>query len=134
MKCNIFIFAAFMLLFPCFGAFAQQNQDGPDVYEQAEKEADRLQKVLDLEDWQTFYVDSTLKHDLPAMMEEVDAMRAAKVSNSAMFMSVYDKWADRIDESYKTIFTDKQWTAYLKNGAAKAQKARAKRKAKAEGK
>ncbi len=134
MKCNMLICAAFMLLFPCFVTFAQQKQEGPDIYEQAEIEADRLQRILDLEDWQTFYVDSTLKHDFPAMMEEVDAMRAAKVSNSSMFMAVYDKWTDRIEESYRKIFTEEQWKAYLKSGAGKAQKARAKRKAKAEGK
>ena len=44
------------------GLNAQEPQQ-PDVYEQAEKEADRLQSLLDLEDWQVFYVDSTLKHD-----------------------------------------------------------------------
>jgi hypothetical protein len=36
---------------------------------------------------------------------------------------------DTIDASYKKIFTQTQWTAYLKSGAGKAQKARAKRKA-----
>jgi hypothetical protein len=37
---------------------------------------------------------------------------------------------DQIDATYKRIFNEKQWAAYLKSGAAKAQKARAKRKAK----
>jgi hypothetical protein len=36
---------------------------------------------------------------------------------------------DTIDASYKKIFTQTQWAAYLKSGAGKAQKARAKRKA-----
>ncbi len=133
MKCNIFICAAFLLLFGSFSAIAQQTEEGPDIYEQAEIEADRLQRVLDLEDWQTFYVDSTLKHDFPAMMEEFDKLKAAKVSNSSMFQAVQDKWWDRIDSTYKMIFTEEQWAAYLKTGAAKAQKARAKRKAKKEG-
>ena len=51
-----------------FDAAAQEQEKAPDVYEQAEIEADRLQRILDLEDWQVFYVDSTLKHDFPAMM------------------------------------------------------------------
>ena len=38
-----------------FTSFAQQPE-GPDIYEQAENEADRLQRVLDLEDWQVFYI------------------------------------------------------------------------------
>ena len=104
------------------------------MYEQAEQEADRLQRLLELEDWQTFYVDSTLKHDLPAIMDEYAKLQAAKVSNTSLYVGVRDKWMERIDSTYKTIFTDEQWTAYLKTGAAREQKARAKRRAKAEGK
>ena len=52
--------AMFMLLALQGEAYAQQQQDAPDIYEQAEMEADRLQRILDLEDWQVFYVDSTL--------------------------------------------------------------------------
>ena len=115
-------------------ASAQEQQKQPDIYEQAETEADRLQRVLDLEDWQVFYVDSTLKHDFPAMMAEYDKLRAAKVSNTSMYQSVQDKWMEQIDATYKKIFNPQQWAAYLKSGAAKAQKAREKRKAQAEGK
>ena len=121
------------LLFLSVNAQAQTQDKQPDVYEQAEMEADRLQKVLDLEDWQVFYVDSTLKHDFPAMMAEYDKLRASKVSNTSLYIAVQDKWMDQIDATYKRIFTEKQWAAYLKSGAAKAQKARAKRKAKSEG-
>ena len=115
-------------------ASAQEQQKQPDVYEQAETEADRLQRVLDLEDWQVFYVDSTLKHDFPAMMAEYDKLRAAKVSNASMYQVIHDKWMEQIDATYKKIFNPQQWGAYLKSGAAKAQKAREKRKAQAEGK
>ena len=115
-------------------ASAQQQQEAPDIYEQAEMEADRLQRILDLEDWQVFYVDSTLKHDFPAMIAEYDELRAAKVANSSMYQDVRDKWLDQIDATYKRIFTDEQWAAYLKQGAGKAQKARAKRREKAQGK
>ena len=110
-----------------------QEPEKMDIFQQAEAEADRLQRVLDLEDWQVFYVDSTLKHDLPAMMAEYEKLRAAKVVNSSIYFATQDKWMDRIDASYKKIFNESQWAAYLKSGAAKAQKARAKRKAQAEG-
>ena len=115
-------------------ANAQEQEEQPDIFEQAEMEADRLQRVLDLEDWQVFYVDSTLKHDFPAMMAEYDKLRASKVTNTSLYIAIQDKWMDQIDATYKRIFTEKQWAAYLKSGAAKAQKARTKRKAKAEGK
>lgn len=110
--------------------FAQQKPEEVDIYEQIELEADRLQRVLELEDWQVFYVDSTLKHDYPAMQAEVQKLAEAKVSNRDMYIMVQDKWLEQIDATYKRIFTPEQWAAYLKQGAAKAQKARAKRNAK----
>ena len=123
-----------LMTMPALAADAQEQEEQPDIFEQAEMEADRLQRVLDLEDWQVFYVDSTLKHDFPAMMAEYDKLKASKVANTSIYMAVQDKWMDQIDATYKRIFTEQQWAAYLKSGAAKAQKARAKRKAKAEGK
>ena len=118
-----------MLLCSFVDVSAQEKNNQPDIYEQAEMEADRLQKVLDLEDWQVFYVDSTLKHDIPAMMAEIDKLRNSKVSNNMLYQAVQDKWWDQIDATYKRIFNPQQWAAYLKSGAAKAQKAREKRKA-----
>ena len=105
-----------------------QQQEAPSLEEQIEKEADRLQRILDLEDWQVFYVDSTLMHDFPAMQNEIKELADSKVSNRYMYISVQYKWMDQIDATYKKIFTEEQWAAYLKQGAAKAQKARAKRK------
>lgn len=132
--CSRAAFVAVCILL-CFAERASAQQpETPDIYEQAENEADRLQRVLDLEDWQVFYVDSTLKHDYPAMVAEFEALKASKVTNSSIYQDVQDKWMDQIDATYKRFFTEDQWSAYLKSGAGKAQKARAKRKAKAEGK
>ena len=116
-----------------FGSFAllAQEQKQPDIYQQAETEADRLQRLLELEDWQVFYVDSTLKHDWPAMIEEYEKLRTSKVANASMYQVVQDKWMEQIDNTYKKIFNPQQWAAYLKSGAGKMQKAREKRKAKA---
>ena len=136
MKLKIFMMvlsSALMFMVAGVEASAQQ-QEQPDIYEQAETEADRLQRLLDLEDWQTFYVDSTLKHDFPAMMEEFTQLQTSKVSNTSIYQDVRDKWMDQIDATYERIFTEEQWTAYLKSGAGKAQKARAKRRLKAQGK
>ena len=130
MNMKLFIVAAFLFL----GSFvaSAQEQKQPDIYQQAETEADRLQKLLDLEDWQVFYVDSTLKHDWPAMIAEYDDLRMKKVSNSSMYQAVQDKWMEQIDKTYEKIFNPEQWAAYLKTGAAKLQKAREKRKVKAQ--
>ena len=53
MKLNIRVLAALLMIFMGFESYAQQ-QDEPDILEQAEMEADRLQRLLYLEDWQTF--------------------------------------------------------------------------------
>ena len=106
-----------------------QTQEPLDIELLAEEEANKYQELLKLEDWQVFYVDSTLKHDFPSMMAEIDKLRNSKVSNMMLFQAVQDKWMDQIDATYKRIFNPQQWAAYLKTGAAKAQKAREKRKA-----
>lgn len=126
---SLFLSGMLMLVFQN-GLSAQEQPKQPDIYQQAEMEADRLQRLLDLDDWQVFYVDSTLKHDFPAMMADYEELRKAKVANQSMYQDVHDKWMDQIDKTYMRIFTDEQWAKYLKNGAARAQKARAKRKAK----
>ena len=107
---------------------AQEPQKAPDIYQQIEDEADRLQRILNLEDWQVFYVDSILKHNFPAMREEFEQLSKQKVSNTTLYMSVQDKWLEKTDSAYMKIFTKEQWAAYLKSGAGKQQKARAKRR------
>ena len=131
MKCNVYRAALIAFVMMIFSISVSAQQQGPDVYLQAEQEADRLQKALDLEDWQVFYVDSTLKHDLSAIMAEYEKLQASKVNNVSMYQAVQDKWLEQRDNTYKKIFTEKQWTTYLKTGAGKEIKAREKRKAKA---
>lgn len=133
MKLNKLLIGAFVLAVMFFVSenhvFAQQKEEGPDLMERAEMEADRLQRILELEDWQVFYVDSTLKHDYAAMIAESEALKESKVANVTMYQDVADKWIERIETVYKRIFTEEQWAAYLKSGAGKAIKAREKRKA-----
>ena len=135
MKLKLIVLSSFAVLaLMCFNvsASAQQAQ-GPDLYEQVQTETDRLQRVLELEDWQAFYVDSTLMHDFTAMMADYEKLQSSKVTNTSMYQAVQDKWMDQIDATYKRIFTEKQWAAYLKSGAGKLSKARENRKAKAQG-
>ena len=123
-----FVYTLALLMVFSFGLSAQEREKPMETWERAEAEADRLQQALDLEDWQVFYVDSTLKHDYAALMAEAEKLQASKVSNASMYIAVQDKWMDKIEETYKKIFTEAQWAIYLKTGAAKAQKAREKRK------
>lgn len=124
---RIILSAAALLL--SIASYAQQQEE-PDFYELAEKETERLQRTVKLEDWQLFYVDSVLVHDYMAMNDDLRRLQANKVSNSSIYQGIQDKWMEQIDHAFRKFFTDEQWAAYLKQGAAKAQKARAKRAAK----
>lgn len=128
MKYLYALIVAFGLVFSSVELFAQQ-QEPPDLMELAATEAERLQTILDLEDWQLFYVDSTLQHNYKRMDEEVKELSASKVANASLYYSVQDKWMEKTDSLYKTIFTEAQWDKYLKSGAARQIKAREKRKA-----
>lgn len=125
---HICVFTFVAALFFSTELRGQEQQKQPDILQQIEDEADRLQRLLNLEDWQVFYVDSILKHNFPAMMEEIEKLSKGKVSNTNIYMSVQDRWLDKTDSAYMKIFTNEQWAAYLKTGAAKQQKARAKRR------
>ncbi len=112
-------------------AFAQQQEKQPSMEEMAAQEADRLGRLLDLEDWQVFYVDSTLQHDYVEMDNELKSMQSSKVSNTNLYYTVQDKWMEQIDKSLQKFFTEEQWAKYLKSGAARRQKDREKRREKA---
>ena len=115
---------------------ASARDQGPQTPEEREKqmlefidkEVQRLSTMLDLEYWQEFYIDSTLTHDYKAMTAEMESLQKAKVENSDLYISVQDKWAQQIDDTYKRFFTEEQWNKYWKNGGKKAQQARDKRK------
>ena len=124
------IFLALGLL-TALPAAAQDKSKEPTMEELAAKEADRLAALLDLNDWQVFYVDSTLQHDYVAMDAEMKALQQSKVSNTDLYVSVQDKWMQQIYDSYQKFFDEDQWAKYLKTGAARQQKARDKRREKA---
>ena len=113
---------------------AQQGEnEAPKPEELAEKEAARLESMLKLEDWQVFYVDSTLRHDYAELMRELEQMQRARVENSELYFAVNDKWMETIQAAYKKFFTPEQWNEYLKQEGSKLIKDREKRRAKAAG-
>ena len=123
------------------GSVALHAQNpGPQTPEQKEKqllefidkEVKRLSDQLELEYWQEFYVDSTLTHDYHALQEELEELQKTKVGNADIYQSVQDKWMQQIDDSYHRFFNEEQWKKYWKSTGQRNQKARDKRKAKAE--
>lgn len=124
---------AVALILADFCLMAQENK-APDPQEMAEKEAERLESALKLEDWQVFYVDSTLRHDYSAMIAELEGLRRSRVENADLYVAVQDKWTEATQDSYRRIFNDGQWAQYLKQGGSRIIKERDKRRAKQTGK
>lgn len=133
MKSKVLIMTAVALIFNCMPAIAQeQKEKEKSLEEKCEDEADRLQNVLKLEDWQVFYVDSILKHDYAALKADYDELQKSRVANSTLYELARDKWMEKIDLAYQKIFTPEQWAKYLKQGAGREIKAREKRRLKAQ--
>ena len=122
-----------LLLLPLW-AGAQQPQNDAEELKQMREAIDRTienyESMLDLEDWQTFYVDSILTHDYEALRLELRALQTAKMSSTDVYQQVQDKWAEQIYVSLQKVFDEKQWQKYLKAGAARGKKSRDKRAAK----
>ena len=115
-------------------AVAQQPQSEEEELKQMREAIDatveNYEKLLDLEIWQTFYLDSILTHDYNALRDGLKDLRDAKISNSDAYSRVQDKWAEQIYVSLQKVFNEEQWQKYLKSGAARDKKSRDKRAAK----
>ena len=122
------LLAAF--LFPLC-AFAQSQGGAQDEEKQMRKAIDtsieNLTSLLKLEDWQVFYLDSIMTHDYEAMTQEINVLRNAKMSNQDAYISVQDKWSEKMYQAFRGRFNDEQWAKYLKSGAGREKKARDKR-------
>ena len=122
-----------LLLLPLW-AGAQQPQSEEEelkqMREMIDRTVDNYTSLLDLEDWQTFYVDSILTHDYEAMRQELKDMRDAKMTNTDGYQRVQDKWAEQVYNAFQKVFNEEQWAKYLKTGAARDKKSRDKRAAK----
>ena len=135
---HLWIVAAALLLGAPALLAQNQNQLTPEEQklkqrmEYIDNEVKRLSDQLNLEYWQEFYVDSTLTHDLAAMQDELEDLQKTKVNNTNIYQSVQDKWMQQIDDTYKRFFNEEQWKKYWKSTGQRNQKARDKRKAKAE--
>ena len=135
------IFGILLLSLLTLSAAEQQGQSEQDkikeekqLREYIDKNVEQTGINLGLEDWQLFYVDSILTHDVTAMTAEIKQLQASKVSNSAVYEQVQDKWLEAIYQAMGKVLNEDQWNKYLKQGAAREKKARDKRKAKLEAK
>ena len=123
-----------LLLLPLWAGAQQQPQSEEEELKQLreaiDRQVDSYTDLLDLEDWQAFYLDSILTHDYSAMREELKGLRDAKMTNSDLYIRTQDKWSEQIYNALHKVFNEAQWNKYLKTGAAREKKSRDKRAAK----
>ena len=127
-------FGIFLALLLPVAVLAQPAVDDAEeikqIRESIDKQIDNYAAVLDLEDWQVFYVDSIMTHDYEAMRVELKSLRDAKISNTDAYIRTQDKWLEQMYVALQKVFNEEQWAKYLKTGAARDKKARDKRAAK----
>lgn len=131
-KYRIALLTCFLLALCAFPAMAQGQKLSPEeeakqLREGIDREIDRLTTLLDLEDWQVFYVDSTLTYNYEALIAGRNTLQQAKVSNPDLYYLNADKWNEATYVQFQKIFTERQWQKYLRGGAGKEKKARDKR-------
>jgi hypothetical protein len=124
------LFAGFSAGLAAQDLTAEEKKAEKEFYESIQREVDRLEGLLKLEDWQVFYVDSIMTHDYKAMQDELTDLRNKKVSNTDMYYEIQDKWQEKMYVAFEKIFDENQWAKYLKSGAARDKKNRDKRLAK----
>ena len=124
------LFAGFSAGLAAQDMSAEEKKAEKEFYESIQREVDRLEGLLKLEDWQVFYVDSIMTHDYKAMQDELTDLRKKKVSNTDMYYEIQDKWQEKMYVAFEKIFDENQWAKYLKSGAARDKKNRDKRLAK----
>ena len=113
-------------------ALAQEEQKTPEqrekeFYEAIENQVNRLTEQLDLADWQVFYVDSILTHNMGALRDEMKALNAARVSSGEYHQMASDKWMEETYKAFRKVLNGQQWEKYLKSGAKKDKMARDRR-------
>ncbi len=114
-------------------ATAQNQQEKPTTLRDiAEKAADELATTLELDDYQIFRVDSTFLHDYTAMSKELEQIKRSGATNHELYVRATDKWGNTIDSTFRCLFTEEQWTKYLKTDFGREKRSRDKRMAKRE--
>jgi hypothetical protein len=122
----LFIFAAAVMLTAVPAAYAQEAQE-PDVDKIIENQLNTLTRTFNLDEVQVFFVDSILQYNYHAMVDEIGQTRKTGASNPETFQAISDKWMDATDVAFERIFTDEQWSKYMKSIYGKEKKRRDKR-------
>ena len=109
------LMTALVLLMSATALYAQNTEEEKTPEEMAMEEANRLERLLKLEPHQTFYIDSTLQHDMRALHDAIQELQMSGTQEYTAYKQVRDKWLAQIDSSYKRIMTEDQWMMYRRD-------------------
>ncbi|MFA7116277.1 MAG: hypothetical protein WC140_03445 [Bacteroidales bacterium] len=97
-------------------AYAQEKNKKPKTpVELAGIEADRLTDLLELDYYQTFYVDSILQTNIAGMMSDMKKLQKESVKEEKAYKQIEKKWTDKNKIAFKKLFTKKQYKKYIKD-------------------
>ena len=84
-KATQFFGIAALLLLPLWAGAQQPRTEEEEIKqlrEMVDKTVESYETLLNLEDWQSFYVDSILTHDYTELTRELKALREAKIGRA----------------------------------------------------
>ena len=94
---------------------AQNEEEEKTPEDMATEEANRLERLLKLEPHQTFFIDSILQHDMRALHDDIEALKASGTQEYTAYKQIQDKWTNQIDSAYKKVLTEYQYMIYRRN-------------------
>lgn len=106
----LFAFAALFIFSPL--AAQQQPEKSPEEY--AIEEADRLEKELNLNGTQMFYVDSILRANFISLQEDMERLKERGSEDYNAYTVTREKWIQKTMDSFKGILDEQQYIQYLK--------------------
>lgn len=113
MRYTILCFLTIAALFACNSANAQeQEQKSPE--EMAIEMANKMEKELNLNSTQLFYLDSILRHNYTELSAEIDNARARGSQDQQTYKAISEKWLQRTFDALKGVLDEQQYIRYLK--------------------
>jgi len=91
-----------------------QEQKQKTPIEIAAAQADRLQRDLNLDDYQLFKVDSILQRNLTGVMNQFEQMKKGGLQNPDSYREIQKKWQTKTDNALEALFTLDQFDRYLR--------------------
>lgn len=108
-----YLFSAIAVLCACI-CYAQDPPKEKTPEEVAAMEVEMLERELELNAEQAFYVDSILQHNYRGLKTEFENMQKSGMQDGRNYEKVREKWINKNLEAFKKVLTEQQYIMYLK--------------------